>query len=230
MKNLIFFLVISFFILISHSLPAEDSKIYGEAEFTFDNLFTPFECFRRYHSLLVGGDYKKFNLSVQYNWLDEVEGAVSTHTLTPWVITVNYKFDKAKSIEFKYHYVIDVYDNAHQKEWKRIEYIHFLNKENNFYTAFKIGADDAQEVHLFETYLGLLIGYCLSKEINLELKYDWLTSVDDALTNSERSPLTLGAYYEFNSGASTFLEYNHMFGADGEEIKEWLRTGLKYKW
>ena len=229
-QGLRFFLTLFFLILLSPAPRAGEKIVFGEIGLIFDNLLSPSECFRRYHTLLLGADYAGFALSLQYNWLDEVEGPVSTHTLTPWVLALDYRFDQDRNLKFKYHYLVDVFDDSQSRDWERVEYVHFFNQEEKFYPGFKIGLDNFNEPGAFEAYLGLLLAYRLSPKIACQLKYDWLTSIDDALTNPERAPLTLAVRYRFNPGVSILFEYNHMFASSGEEIDRWLRTGLTYRW
>jgi len=221
---------------------AGQQGFYLGYKLSFYNLFSPgFHCFRRnhqfsfgYQNLQVGSS--EISAEIQYNWIDEVKGSVSTHNLTSWVVGIKGTFNSVPATSLSWTgqdevrligtYFVNLLSPWFNRGVGGLEYSRLFNY-NNFTGMARAGIGFSRK---FLPIYGVNLIYFPTTNTNVNLKFNWLEDNEDNPEFPFKFPLAIGLGGRFNSGLG--LEYvwdpakSHLVTAEGKLTHHWLKGYL----
>jgi len=216
---------------------------YLDYRLSFYNLFSPhFHAFRRTHQFVLGyyasipASPAVLNLEVQYNWIDEVKGKVSSHNLTAWVLNLAGTFNNSDTVKLQYRYFTNLTDSKLNRGCAAIEYSRlFTGCAGNFFARARAGIGFS---HFFLPVYGINAVYLPGSNTNINFKLNWLEESEDNPEFAFKLPVSLGFVGRFSSrGPYDYssveqgigLEYiwdplrSHLISSEGEITNHWLK-------
>jgi len=211
--------LITFFLLCTlYSVPCTASTIsptyYFGYKLSFYNLIkVPFSAFRRNHQFALGckninsGDIF-FDIEAQYNWIDEVDGSISTHTLTSWVFDLsgilNRDASGANEAAIKYIYFVNLSSPWLNKTVTSVEYRRTA-ENTNFAAIAKAGIGYADKI--IPIY-GAEAVYLPASNMTANIKLNYLEANEDNPEFRFKLPISIGLNGRFSSQAGFDISGN----------------------
>jgi len=237
------FIVSIFFLLsaLSFELSASSccaQELYFGYKLSFYNLFSPqMYAFRRVHQFTLGceGTYLPnpavFNIEAQYNWIDEVNGKVSSHNLTAWVVNISGTSGGADTVKMQFRRFVNLVNPKLDNSCVSLEYQKiFTTGCDDLFARARVGAGFSGK---FLPLYGANIQYQPSTNSAVNINLNWLEDGEDNPEFVLKLPISAGVEGRFRS-QDTYLGWQPAGDGIGAEfvwdpLKSCLMTSAEGK-
>lgn len=211
---------------------AGSNGVYLNLDLDFFNRFNqtnPYtDTFQRYHMLTLGYQQDDWQGQFTYNWYDQVNSAVSTHTITPWGLEGRYRLDHQQSLELAYWWVTDLTDAGNDTQVLRAQYSRHDRLDDKWQLQSHIGLK-----LINYTLLLPLLGGTVVYNDRFRLGLNDLDPVNDHLFDdldgSLNLPVNVGYTYRFNPYVSLDLDYYQFLLPPTDDTRlRWFRTSFNF--
>jgi len=209
---------------------AQQSYYFGY-KLSFYNLFSPqMYAFRRAHQFTVGceGTYLPspavFNIEAQYNWIDEVNGKVSSHNLTAWVMSISGISNGTDTVKMQFRRFVNLVNHELDNSCVSLEYQKIFTAGcDNLFAKVRAGAGFSGK--LLPLY-GANLQYQPSSNSSINVNLNWLEDGEDNPEFVFKLPVSAGIEGRFRS-QDTYLGWQPAGDGIGAEfVWDPLKTNM----
>jgi hypothetical protein len=179
--------------------------------------------------LTLGYRSDDWQTQLTYNWYDNVNSAISTHTITPWGLEATYLLDDQQHVDLAYWWVTDISDAGNNTDVIRAQYQRYDHIAGKWWLQSQIGIKLVNR----RTLLPLLGGTVVYND-RFRLGFNHLDAVDDHLfddtDHSLHLPVNIGYTYPFNPYITLdFDYYQFVLPPTKGQFHRWFRTSFNFK-
>jgi hypothetical protein len=199
---------------------------FNQFEFNNGNFYT--ETFQRYHWLRTDLAYNNINFTIIYNWVDNVNGAVSTHKITPWAGILNYNPNENSCISLEGWWFFDTFirQNTHEASIVYTLQHNFLNELD---IQYKLGLRRFIESSETTWRYSILLNY----KDRYHFSINDLDSMDDRLLDAQDKianiPLNAGTFFCINERTKVCVDLYYYLKHQEVDPNLWIKTKIQFQ-